>query len=151
MMSEFGLLYFFICLLSVPVLAHHSFTLNFDMSRQIELRGTVVDFKLRSPHSSMVIDGQVVVNGSPVGEVERWEVESSAAGGLRAMGIQADTFQAGDSITLIANPNREATFRFVNSSTFTKDGQTHFLDHRLLHFILPILLFFAHFKATYNL
>ena len=24
--------------------------------------------------------------------------------------------------------------------TFTKDGQTHFLDHRLLHFILPIFL-----------
>lgn len=111
-------------LLALPAVAHHSFTLNFDMSRQMELRGTVVDFKLRSPHSSMVIDGQVFEDGEPVGEVERWEVESSAAGGLRAMGVQLDTFQPGDAITLIANPNREAEFRFVNSSTFIKDGQT---------------------------
>ena len=111
--------------LAFPIQAHHSFTLNFDMSRQIELRGSVVDFKLRSPHSSMVIDAQVFEEGEPVGEVLRWEVESSAAGGLRAMGIQRDTFQPGDSITLIANPNREAGFRFVNSSTFTKDGMTY--------------------------
>jgi len=113
------------CLLALSVQAHHSFTLNFDMTRQIELRGTVVDFKLRSPHSSMVIDGQVFEDSEPVGEIERWEIESSAAGGLRAMGIQFDTFKAGASIKLIANPNREAAFRFVNSSTFITNGQTY--------------------------
>ncbi|MGY8789556.1 MAG: DUF6152 family protein, partial [Pseudomonadales bacterium] len=37
--------------------AHHSFSLHFDMSTRIEIRGTVVDFKLRSPHASMVVDG----------------------------------------------------------------------------------------------
>ncbi len=51
--------------------------------------------------------------------------ESSAAGGLKAMEIQSDTFQAGDSIKLIANPNREAAFRFVNSPTFITNGQTY--------------------------
>jgi len=112
------------CLAILPLQAHHSFTLNFDMSRQIELRGTVVDFKLRSPHSSMVIDARVFEEGQPTGDIERWEVESSAAGGLMAMGIRADTFQPGDSITLIANPNREPEFRFVNSATFTSGGQT---------------------------
>lgn len=104
--------------LALPVEAHHSFALNFDMTREIELRGTVVDFKLRSPHSSMVIEGQQYVDGAPVGESERWEVESSANGGLRAMGIVPDTFKPGDAITLVANPNRETGFRFVNSATF---------------------------------
>jgi len=125
-MKPFSSLIFLILLLLAGMAqSHHSFTLNFDMSRQIELRGTVVDFKLRSPHSSMVIDGQVFEDDQPVGEIERWEIESSAAGGLRAMEIQSDTFQAGDSITLIANPNREAAFRFVNSSTFITNGQTY--------------------------
>lgn len=107
-----------VCSLALPVQAHHSFTLNFDMSRQIELRGTVVDFKLRSPHSSMVIEGMQYEEGNPVGTVERWEVESLAAGGLRGMGIQPDTFKPGDAITLMANPNREEGFRFVNSVHF---------------------------------
>jgi len=105
-------------LLALPAMAHHSFTLNFDMTQQIELRGTVVDFKLRSPHSSMVIEGQQYVDGAPVGEVGRWEVESMANGGLRAMGVQPDTFKPGDAITLIANPNRESGFHFVNSANF---------------------------------
>lgn len=104
--------------LALPVQAHHSFALNFDMTREIELRGTVVDFKLRSPHSSMVIEGQQYVDDAPVGAIERWEVESSANGGLREMGIVPDTFKPGDAITLVANPNREAGFRFVNSATF---------------------------------
>jgi hypothetical protein len=106
-------------ILSVPVLAHHSFTAHFDMSRRLEIRGTVVDYKLRSPHSSLVVDGIAYVDGVAQGDdVQRWEVESMAASGLRQMGMTAETFQAGDAITLIGNPNREPGFRFVNASTF---------------------------------
>lgn len=103
---------------ALPSAAHHSFNLNFDMTREIELRGTVLDFRLRSPHSSLVIEGRQYVDGTAVGAIERWEVESFAYAGLRAMGIQPDTFKPGDALTLIANPNREDGFRFVNSSTF---------------------------------
>ena len=49
----------------VPAQAHHSFSLHFDMSRQMEIRGTVVDFKLRSPHASMVVDGISYIDGEP--------------------------------------------------------------------------------------
>ena len=114
------------CLSGFPVQAHHSFTLNFDMSRQIEIRGTVVDFKLRSPHSSMVVDGISYVNGvAQESQPQRWEIESAAAAGLLRMGVREDTFQAGDSIVVIANPNREPGFRFVNSTNFDKGGE-HF-------------------------
>lgn len=124
-MNKILLIAFSVFVLAMPAYAHHSFTLNFDMSRQIEIRGTVVDFKLRSPHASMVLDGISYVDGvAQEDSLQRWEVESSAAGGLRAMGIQADTFQAGDEITIIANPNREPGFRFVNSSTFIKGEQS---------------------------
>jgi hypothetical protein len=108
----------------VPAQAHHSFSLHFDMSRQIEIRGTVVDFKLRSPHASMVVDGISYIDGEPQEAMaQRWEIESSAAAGLLRMGISRDSFQPGDEITIMANPNREPGYRFVNSSTFIKGEQ----------------------------
>lgn len=109
----------FTALLSGTASSHHSVTTHFDMSRSIEIRGVVVDFKLRSPHASIIVDGQSYIDGVLQDEtVQRWEVESSAAPGLRAMGIGPDTFSAGDAITVIAAPNRQDGFRFVNSSTF---------------------------------
>src|SRR5688572_33135409 len=86
--------------------AHHSVSTHFDMTRSIEIRGVVVDFKLRSPHASLVVDGQSYIDGVLQDEtVQRWEVESSAAPGLRAMGIGTDTFKQGDAITVVAAPN----------------------------------------------
>jgi hypothetical protein len=109
-------------LLGTAANAHHSVTTHFDMTRSIEIRGVVVDFKLRSPHASLVVDGQSYIDGVLQDEtVQRWEVESSAAPGLRAMGIDSDTFKPGAAITVIAAPNRQPGFRFVNSSNFT-DG-----------------------------
>ena len=106
-----------------PSQAHHSVTAHFDMSRTIEIQGTVVDFKLRSPHASLIVDGRSYVDGVLQDEeIQRWEIESSAAPGLRAMGIESTTFQPGDPVTVVAAPNRQDDFRFVNSSTFI-DGQ----------------------------
>ena len=106
--------------LTSTALAHHAVTTHFDTSKSIEIRGTVVDFKLRSPHASMVIDGISYVDGiAQESEPQRWEIESQAAAGLRAMGIERDTFRSGDRITVIAAPNRQPGFRFVNSSNFT--------------------------------
>lgn len=104
---------------AIPTFAHHSVTTHFDSSRSIEIRGVVVDFKLRSPHASLIVDGQSYVDGVlQDATVQRWEVESSAATGLRAMGITSETFKAGAAITVIAAPNRQSGFRFVNSSNF---------------------------------
>ncbi|MDG2177058.1 MAG: DUF6152 family protein [Gammaproteobacteria bacterium] len=121
-----------ISVVAVSVQAHHSFTAHFDMANRIEIRGTVVDFKLRSPHASMVVDGISYVNDEPQEEVvQRWEVESMAAAGLRQMGMSADSFQPGDAITLIGNPNREPGFRFINSSFFiTADGEQYSFQDR---------------------
>jgi hypothetical protein len=107
--------------------AHHSVSTHFDMTRSIEIRGVVVDFKLRSPHASLVVDGQSYIDGVLQDEtVQRWEVESSAAPGLRAMGINNDTFKAGDAITIVAAPNRQPGFRFVNSSNFVDANGTRY-------------------------
>jgi hypothetical protein len=99
--------------------AHHSVTANFDTSREIEIRGTVVDFNYVSPHASMVIDGIAYENGEALSdELVRWEIESSAVKGLAARGIVADTFKPGDGIIVRGAPHRNATLHRANSSNF---------------------------------
>lgn len=112
-----------ICLLAsvaVPAAAHHSITANFDTSKTVEIKGTVVDFRLRSPHSSVVIDGIGYIDGvAQSTEPERWEIESSALPGLRQRGIDADTFKPGDAIVAVGSPSRNPSLRRANSSNFT--------------------------------
>ena len=99
--------------------AHHAVTAHFDRNKNIDIRGVVVDFKLRSPHSSFVIDGIAFINGVRQSDaVERWEVEASSLPGMRKMGIHQDTFQLDDDIQVIAWQNRQPDFRFVFGTTF---------------------------------
>ncbi|MBN1238258.1 MAG: hypothetical protein JXB36_07135 [Gammaproteobacteria bacterium] len=98
--------------------AHHSVSANFDLNRRIEIRGTVVDFKLRSPHSSLVVRGRAFENGAPLDESEQdWEIESSALKGLASRGITADSITPGDTIIVVGSPHRRGLHR-ANSSEF---------------------------------
>jgi hypothetical protein len=107
--------------------AHHSTTV-FDRDSIVEIRGAVVDFKLRNPHSSFVIDGLVFVDGIRQGtDVERWEIESDAAAPMRTYGIDADTFKPGDRVTIMAWPHRTPGYRFALASSLTTADGTAFL------------------------
>jgi hypothetical protein len=113
----------FVRFAAIPVLAwaglvhaHHS-TGVFDTARLIELRGTIVDFKLRNPHASLVVDARIVENGNPGGPVLRWEVESESVSMLRTLGIDEQTFEPGDAITIHAWRSRDPAFRFAHART----------------------------------
>jgi Family of unknown function (DUF6152) len=107
--------------------AHHSVTANFDSSRQVEIRGVVVDFKLRSPHSSFVVDGVAYEDGEPLSDAnQRWEIESSAAPGLRQRGIDEATFRPGDRIVVVGSPHRNSTLTRANAGTFIAADGTKF-------------------------
>jgi hypothetical protein len=99
---------------SITAHAHHSGAV-FDLDTTIELRGVIVDFKLRSPHASFVIDGRVYSSGEPQGSVERWEVEWESAPMLRTLEIEASTFAPDDEITIVAAPHRDRSFRFAHA------------------------------------
>jgi hypothetical protein len=107
--------------------AHHSISANFDSSREVEIRGTVVDFNYVSPHSSLVIDGIGYENDAALSATaERWEIESSAVKGLAARGIKADTFKPGDRIIARGTPHRNPNLRRANSSAFIAADGTAF-------------------------
>ncbi len=113
---------------SLPATAHHSITANFDTDTQIEIRGTVVDFKLRSPHASLVIDGIGYIDGvAQSATASRWEIESSAGPSLRRRGLSPDSIQTGDDIVVIGAPSRRGLNR-ANSSTFLRTDGSDFAD-----------------------
>jgi hypothetical protein len=104
--------------------AHHSAAANFDLSRKIEIHGTVLDFKLRSPHSALVVRGIAYENGKPLDKTpQNWEIESSAVKGLVAKGITADSIKYGDSIVVIGAPSRRGLHRANSSRFLTADGK----------------------------
>lgn len=103
-------------------LAHHS-RASFDMPSLIEIRGTVVEFKLRSPHSSFVVEGSSYVGGvRQSDDVETWEIESESVPTLGSAGVRADTFRMGDAISILAHPHRNLEFVAVAETLFAADG-----------------------------
>ena len=100
--------------------AHHAFATHYLPTMSLELQGEVVEFNLRSPHSSMLID----VTGED-GSVKRWEVEAGALPNFKRMGVDEDTFKPGDTITVIAWPNRVQDNPLVYGIGFiTGDGES---------------------------
>ena len=109
--------------------AHHSVGTRLDQSKSIEIRGVVIDFKLRNPHSSLVVDGSAFVDGvRQSGDVKRWEIESFSLPDLRRMGIEVDTFKPGDSITVVVEPNRKTDLSVVHATTFITADERVFGD-----------------------
>jgi hypothetical protein len=111
--------------------AHHSFSV-FDAEKTLEIRGVVVDFKLRNPHSSLVVDGVAFTDGVAQGSrVERWEIEADATAPMRTSGIDENTFRVGDAITILANPHRQSGFLFARARALNAaNGKEYLLGFR---------------------
>jgi hypothetical protein len=106
-------------LMATGVEAHHTVTVDYDLTREIELRGTVAAFVQQSPHSLLTLRGQRYSDGQPVDvSDQQWYVETMPPSYLRRMGITADSFGPGTAIIVLAHPNRDAASRNVTSSIF---------------------------------
>jgi hypothetical protein len=99
---------------SGAALAHHSANVTFDPNRVIEIRGEVVEWRFKNPHTLLVVNGVEVGAESREG-AQRWEIESSAATSLRARGMDENTFRPGDRIVVRGNPARNASSHRANA------------------------------------
>ena len=87
----------------LALFAHHSFATHYDPARSMDLRGTVVDFSFRSPHSFLYLEA-----AGENGESVTWEIEMASVPLLRRFGIDANTFKPGDQVSANVWPNRVA-------------------------------------------
>ena len=111
--------------------AHHSVTGSFDVTRRIEITGEVVEWRFRNPHTLLVVEGTAVIDGTRDDTKRRWEIESSAAAGLRAAGVDENTFARGARVTVKGMPHRNPTTYRANAfasagSFFDANGKNMF-------------------------
>ena len=82
--------------------AHHSFAVFFDDQQNIEISGTVTEFRFTNPHGVITLTAK-----RAGGELETWRVETNAPTLLRRRGWTASSLKAGDVITVEGWPSRD--------------------------------------------
>jgi hypothetical protein len=85
---------------ATPAFAHHSSNM-FDMSKTVEVKGTVKEFHWTNPHSWVVV-GTVDAAGKPVD----YSFEANGPGYLVRNGWKRESLKPGDKVTITANPLR---------------------------------------------
>lgn len=85
---------------AVAVYPHHSFAATYDESKTIEIKGRVVVFNFRNPHSFITVE---VSDGE---KKARWGVEGPGSTQLANSGVQNDTLKYGDEVVVTGNPSR---------------------------------------------
>jgi hypothetical protein len=80
---------------SVPVVAHHAFTAEFDSSKTLKMTGTVTKFEWTNPHAWFYID---VKNDD--GTVTNWGFEMNSPNMLLRNGWTRTSLKPGDAITV---------------------------------------------------
>jgi hypothetical protein len=81
-----------LCLLSLPLLAHHSLTAEFDLDRPITLQGTVARIEWMNPHAWIHVQT----------ETGLWDVEVGSPSELIRRGWNRTDLKQGDRVTIQA-------------------------------------------------
>jgi hypothetical protein len=91
--------------ISVPALAHHGFAGRYDEEHPYTVQGTVLEFDLENPHSSITFEAK-----DEKGVMQRWHAELGGANALRrADGWDRDTLKVGDKITVVGPRNKNGS------------------------------------------
>ena len=104
------------CLVTVPVVAHHSSAPHFDRDNSITVEGVVTQLQFVNPHAYVYFDVT-----TEDGSVQDWRCELSAATMLERRGWTRDSIQPGQQIEITGAPaRREDHVCFLNN--FRLDG-----------------------------
>ena len=103
---------------ALPVLAHHSFSAEFDQKKQVTLEGKVAMMEWVNPHSWLHID----VPG-PDGKVVRWKIEGGSPSVLFRLGWNRDSLPAGTKVKVVGFQAKDGSLRASSRSLEFPDGR----------------------------
>jgi hypothetical protein len=106
-----------------PIYAHHS-PAAFDQGKEIRIAGTVSKFAYNNPHIYLTID-TVGSDGRTVSQ----EVEAAPISVVRPLGLEQDSLQVGDRVTVRAVPRRRGSGTVMGIDVTRADGLVLPLQH----------------------
>src|SRR5260370_20470691 len=86
---------------STAAYAHHSYASTYDSSKQVNLKGKVVQFVFRNPHSFVHVQAT-----DESGAQQRWAVVWSGVTQLGNQGLSHETLKVGDEVVIVGRPSR---------------------------------------------
>ena len=90
------------CLAAGPAIAHHSFAVFFDATKDISITGKVTAFRFTNPHGLVVLE---VTDAQ--GRVREWRAETNSPAVLVRRGWTRDAIKPGDIVTIEGWPSRD--------------------------------------------
>jgi len=107
---------------AAPLLAHHSFAAAYDTSKQITVKGTIVQVRLTNPHSWFFLD----VKDEATGKTTRWSFEAGTPSGMIRNGYKASELKAGTVVTIRGCPAKDPTQNAgMLQQLTTENGKTY--------------------------
>lgn len=81
---------------ALPMLAHHSFSAEFDQSKNVTMKATFVKMEWVNPHSALYF----TVKDEATGKVENWRAETPPPNAMVRNGVRPNMLHEGDEITV---------------------------------------------------
>ena len=110
-------------LAAAPIMAHHAFSAEFDITKPFILRGTLTKWEMINPHSWFHID---VKDAS--GTVASWMIEGGSPNQLIKQGVTKNTLAIGTELVIEGYQAKDGTNKGVGRNLVLANGRRLFLN-----------------------
>lgn len=107
---------------TVPLVAHHAFSAEFDVEKPLTIEGKLVKWDMINPHSWFHIEVT-----EEDGTVVPWEVEGGSPNELIRNGVTKNTVEVGTVLTIEGYRAKDGTEKAVGRNFVLADGSRLFL------------------------
>jgi DNA/RNA endonuclease YhcR with UshA esterase domain len=109
-------------LLPVSVVAHHSWTAEYDADKPVTVKGVVTKVEWTNPHTHFYVESK-----DEKGAVTSWNFEMASTLALERGGWSRKTLPVGAEVTISGFGGRAVTERAIASAITTSDGRALFV------------------------